>query len=100
MEAPPLSAKEGGVIRRGYDAALDELLRHHFHQQQRLDRPFPRPTRSSCTGINSLKVGYNQVHGYYIEITHTHGDRIPDNYELRQTLKNAERYVTPELKEY
>src|SRR5262249_57989909 len=52
------------------------------------------------TGINSLKVGFNQVHGYYIEVTHTHAAKIPPDYQRKQTLKNAERYYTPELKEY
>src|SRR5207247_2707786 len=52
------------------------------------------------TGINSLKVGFNQVFGYYIEITHTHAAKVPDGYQRKQTLKNAERYITPELKEY
>src|SRR5262249_16132114 len=52
------------------------------------------------TGINSLKVGFNQVFGYYIEITHTHGNKVPSDYQRKQTLKNAERYITPELKEY
>src|SRR5439155_16155269 len=52
------------------------------------------------TGIGSLKVGFNQVFGYYIEITHTHVSKIPPNYQRKQTLKNAERYITPELKEY
>src|SRR5439155_16231198 len=50
--------------------------------------------------INSLKVGFNQVFGYYIEITHTHAAKVPDGYQRKQTLKNAERYITPELKEY
>ena len=50
--------------------------------------------------IKSLKVGYNKVFGYYIEITHTHGDKVPDDYIRKQTLANAERYITPELKEY
>src|SRR5207248_10381373 len=52
------------------------------------------------TGINSLKVGFNKVFGYYIEITHTHAQKIPSDYQRKQTLKNAERYITPELKEY
>jgi DNA mismatch repair protein MutS len=98
VEAPPLSAKEGGVIRRGYDAALDELHAISTNGKDWIARF--QAEEITRTGINSLKVGYNQVHGYYIEITHTHGDRIPPNYERRQTLKNAERYVTPELKEY
>jgi DNA mismatch repair protein MutS len=96
VENPPLSAREGGVIRRGYDAELDEA--HALcsdgkgwiarYQAQEITR----------TGIGSLKVGFNEVHGYYIEVTHTHTARIPSDYQRRQTLKNAERYITPELK--
>ena len=62
--------------------------------------PAIRPRRSQRTGIPSLKVGFNKVFGYYIEITHAHGDKIPDHYIRKQTVKNAERYITPELKEY
>jgi DNA mismatch repair protein MutS len=98
VESPPISAKEGGVIRRGYDSALDEL--HTIATTGREWIARFQADEIARTGINSLKVGYNHVHGYYIEITHTHGSRVPDNYERRQTLKNAERYVTPELKEY
>ena len=98
VESPPLTAKEGGVIRRGYDAALDELHAITTNGKEWIARF--QAEEITRTGINSLKVGFNQVHGYYIEITHTHGSRVPSNYERRQTLKNAERYVTPELKEY
>src|SRR5205823_13698965 len=63
---------------------------------------FARFQTQECarTGINSLKVGFNKVFGYYIEVTHTHGHKIPTDYQRKQTLKNAERYITPELKEY
>ncbi len=98
VDAPPLTAKEGGVIRRGYDAALDEL--HAITRDGKEWIARFQADEITRTGISSLKVGFNQVFGYYIEITHTHGSRVPDNYERRQTLKNAERYVTPELKEY
>jgi DNA mismatch repair protein MutS len=98
VDSPPISAKEGGVIRCGYDAVLDEL--HAITRDGKDWIAKFQAAEITRTGINSLKVGYNQVHGYYIEVTHTHGSRVPDNYERRQTLKNAERYVTPELKEY
>ncbi len=98
VDAPPIGAKEGGVIRPGYDPVLDEL--HAITKDGKDWIARFQAAEITRTGINSLKVGYNQVHGYYIEITHTHGSRVPDNYERRQTLKNAERYVTPELKEY
>jgi DNA mismatch repair protein MutS len=98
MDSPPLTAKEGGVIRPGYDPVLDELHAITTHGKEWIARF--QAEEVVRTGINSLKVGFNQVHGYYIEITHTHGARVPSNYERRQTLKNAERYVTPELKEY
>ena len=98
VDSPPLTAKEGGVIRRGYDPVLDELHAITTNGKEWIARF--QAEEVVRTGINSLKVGFNQVHGYYIEITHTHGARVPSNYERRQTLKNAERYVTPELKEY
>ena len=95
---PPLALSDGGVIRKGYNAELDDLRSVAFsgkdwiaklQQQERLR-----------TGIPSLKVGYNNVFGYYIEITNTHKDKVPVDYIRKQTLTNAERYVTPELKEY
>ncbi|HEV8356428.1 MAG TPA: DNA mismatch repair protein MutS [Gemmatimonadales bacterium] len=97
-ERPPAALGDGGVIREGYDAALDESrsLREGGKQyiaslqQRERDR----------TGIPSLKVGYNKVFGYYLEITNAHSAKVPAGYERRQTLATAERYVTPELKEY
>jgi DNA mismatch repair protein MutS len=94
----PVALAEGGVIRPGYDQHLDELRslrdggRQYIASLQQRER--------ERTGIPSLKVGFNKVFGYYLEITHTHSDRVPLDYERRQTLATAERYVTSELKEY
>jgi DNA mismatch repair protein MutS len=95
---PPISPREGGVIRPGHDADLDEL-----HQIARGGKEWIARFQAdeiSRTGIASLKVGFNKVFGYYIEITHTHASKIPADYQRKQTLKNAERYITPELKAY
>jgi len=95
---PPQSLAEGGVIRRGHHASLDEL-RDIAHSGKSWIAELQRKERER-TGISSLKVGFNNVFGYYIEITHTHRERIPQDYIRKQTLTNAERFVTPELKEY
>jgi DNA mismatch repair protein MutS len=97
-EDPPVSAREGGVIRRGYDADLDELHQIASSGKEWIARF--QAEEITRTGIPSLKVGFNQVFGYYIEITHAHKNRIPADYQRKQTLKNAERYITPELKAY
>jgi DNA mismatch repair protein MutS len=97
-EDPPLSPREGGVIRQGYDAGLDELRATAGGGKDWIARY--QAEEVTRTGIPSLKVGFNQVFGYYIEVTHAHGHRIPENYQRKQTLKNAERYITPELKEH
>ncbi|HMV33953.1 MAG TPA: DNA mismatch repair protein MutS, partial [Gemmatimonadales bacterium] len=97
-ERPPAVLADGDVIRPGYDTGLDELrdLRDGGKQyiatlqQRERDR----------TGIPSLKVGFNKVFGYYLEITNAHAGKVPADYERRQTLAGAERYVTPELKDY
>jgi len=97
-EEPAASVRDGGVIADGYDAELDEL----------------RSIQSNCgaflldlearererTGIPNLRVEYNRVHGFFIEVTHAHSEKVPDDYRRRQTLKNAERYITPELKAF
>jgi DNA mismatch repair protein MutS len=98
VDDPPPTAKEGGILRRGYDAELDELHAIATSGKQWITQFQAREI--TRTGINSLKVGFNQVFGYYIEITHAHSHRIPTDYQRKQTLKNAERYITPELKEY
>ena len=94
----PVSASDGKFIRRGFDAELDSLtdlakggerwIAEYQHSQM------------EATGIPSIKVGYNKVFGYYLEVTNTHRDRIPPEFIRKQTLKNCERFITPELKEY
>ena len=95
---PPYNPKDGGVIREGFNADLDELRRLSREGKDWLAKY--QADEVMRTNIPSLKVGYNQVHGYYIEVTHAHVGKIPQDYQRRQTLKNAERYVTPQLKEY
>ena len=98
VDDPPASAREGGIIRAGHDAELDELHAIARGGKEWIARF--QAEEVTRTGINSLKVGFNQVFGYYIEITHAQAGKVPSNYQRKQTLKNAERYVTPELKEY
>ncbi|MFO0808456.1 MAG: DNA mismatch repair protein MutS [Gemmataceae bacterium] len=98
VDEPPLSAKEGELIRDGYSPELDDL--RGIARDGKLWLTRFQADEIARTGIPSLKVGYNQVFGYYIEITHAQGAKAPSNYTRKQTLKNAERYVTPELKEY
>jgi DNA mismatch repair protein MutS len=98
VDDPPLASREGGLIRAGFDAALDELREIAKGGKEWIARF--QAQEIARTGIGSLKVGFNKVFGYYIEITHTHASKIPDGYQRKQTLKNAERYITPELKEY
>ncbi len=95
---PPHTIKDGGIIREGYDATLDEL-RYISKNGKSWIANF-EAEEIARTGINSLKVGYNKVFGYYIEVTNTHKDNIPPIYIRKQTLKNAERFITPELKDY
>ncbi|MGL4944484.1 MAG: DNA mismatch repair protein MutS [Thermoguttaceae bacterium] len=94
----PLVRREGGIIRRGYDATLDEY-RDLAHGGKQWIASF-QAAEIARTGIPSLKVAFNRVFGYYIEITNTHRDKAPATYTRKQTLANAERYTTPELKEY
>lgn len=98
VENPPMSVKEGGIIKKGFNEELDELkytaengrqwLAEYEHQQ-RIE-----------TGIKTLKVGYNKVFGYFIEVTRTNSHLVPDSYQRKQTLANAERYFTDQLKHY
>jgi DNA mismatch repair protein MutS len=97
-DRPPQNLADGGVIRPGFDAELDQLRTLRDGGRQYLAALQERERER--TGIASLKVGYNKVFGYYLEVTHAHRARIPADYERRQTLTGAERYVTPELKEY
>jgi DNA mismatch repair protein MutS len=88
--------REGGVIADGYNAELDELRGLQTNAGEFLVALEARERER--TGIHNLKVEYNRVHGFYIEITNAHAEKVPDDYRRRQTLKNAERYITPELK--
>jgi DNA mismatch repair protein MutS len=95
-EDPPTEITEGGIIAPGYDDELDDL-----RETERSGREWVADLEArerERTGIDSLSVGYNQVHGYYIEVTKPNLDRVPDDYTRRQTLKNSERFYTPELK--
>ncbi|HEX4634295.1 MAG TPA: DNA mismatch repair protein MutS, partial [Gemmatimonadales bacterium] len=98
VDRPPAQLSEGDSIRGGYDAELDELKDARDGGKTYIAGLQARERER--TGIASLKVGFNKVFGYYLEITNTHRDRIPADYERRQTLTGAERYVTPELKEH
>jgi len=95
---PAALIRDGGVIAPGYDADLDELKSLNDNCGAFLVDMEARERERS--GISSLKVEYNKVHGFYIEVTHANVDKIPDDYRRRQTLKNAERYITPELKAF
>ncbi|MES2123480.1 MAG: DNA mismatch repair protein MutS [Gemmatimonadota bacterium] len=98
VERPPIAIVDGGVIAPGFDAELDELRDLRDNGKQSLAGIQQRERER--TGITSLKVAFNRVFGYYIEITNANAASVPADYERRQTLTNAERYVTPELKEY
>lgn len=97
VEDPPFALKEGGLIKEGYDPVLDEVkaaaregkdwVAHLENEERRR------------TGVKSLKVGFNRVFGYYIEVTKSNLSQVPDNYIRKQTLVNCERFITPELKE-
>jgi len=94
----PLSGRDGGFIRAGHSAELDALRKLATGGKQWIANY--QAQEAERTGIASLKVGFNKVFGYYIEVTHAHRDKVPEQYTRRQTVKNAERYVTAELKEY
>jgi DNA mismatch repair protein MutS len=97
-DEPSTVLREGGVIADGFDGELDEL---RAIQTNCGDFLLALETREKArTGIATLKVEYNRVHGFYIEVTRAHSEKVPDDYRRRQTLKNAERYITPELKTF
>ncbi len=93
---PPIEITEGGIIAEGYDDGLDDIRETARDGKQWIDDL--EASERDRTGIDSLKVGYNSVHGYYIEVTNPNLDSVPEHYQRRQTLKNSERFVTPELK--
>lgn len=98
VDMPPLLIRDGGVIAPGYHAELDEWRALASGARDYLDRLEQREREQ--LGIDTLKVGYNAVHGFYIQVSRGQSHRVPIHYTRRQTLKNAERYVIPELKEY
>jgi DNA mismatch repair protein MutS len=97
MPDPPLAAREGGIIRRGYNADLDQLHEDRTSGKDWMLQFQAKEIRD--TGIPSLKVGFTEGYGYYLEVTHTHRDKVPKHYTLHRSLKNANRYLTPELAE-
>ena len=98
IENPPVLIRDGGVLAAGYDSELDELRNLSQNADQFLLDLESRERER--TGIANLKVSYNRVHGYYIEISRLQSDKAPDDYIRRQTLKGAERFITPELKKF
>jgi len=98
VDQPPVDVRDGGLIRSHYDPELDALREEVRSIRSQLTAL--ESTERETTGISSLKVGYNRVFGYYIEVTRSHLDKVPDRYIRRQTLANSERYVTDELQGY
>ena len=98
VDSPPFSVREGGFIREGYDLELDELRSISHDSRQWIQEMETR--EKETTGIKSLKISFNKVFGYYIEVTHANTGAVPAHYTRKQTLVNAERYITPELKEF
>ncbi len=97
-DAPPLTLREGGIIKPGFDQGLDELIRTSQEGKDWIARLETK--EREATGINSLKVGFNKVFGYYIEVSKTHMKAVPAHYVRKQTLVNGERYITEDLKTY
>jgi DNA mismatch repair protein MutS len=98
VDEPPATLSTGGVIRPGFSAELDNILASSREAKSWVANLEKQERKR--TGIKSLKVGYNKVFGYYLEVTKANTDRVPEEYVRKQTLVNAERYITPELKEY
>jgi len=97
VDDPPMALKDGGIIRKGFDPALDELRSGATEGKDWIAQL--QKGESEKTGITSLKVRFNSVFGYFIEVTKTNLDKVPEHYTRKQTLANAERFITPELKE-
>ncbi|GAB6139767.1 DNA mismatch repair protein MutS [Methylosoma difficile] len=98
IDNPPVLIRDGGVLASGYHADLDELRNLSQNADQYLLDMENR--EKAATGISTLKVNYNRVHGFYIEISHLHAEKVPAHYTRKQTLKGAERYITQELKSF
>ena len=98
MDQPPATIMKGGFIKNGVDPSLDELRNISSGGKEYLTQL--QNKEAEITGISSLKIGYNNVYGYYLEVTHVHKNKVPVDWIRKQTLTTAERYITPELKEY
>jgi len=98
VDNPPALAIKGGMINSGVNTELDELRQIAYSGKSYLTRL--QQKEAEATGISSLKIGFNNVFGYYLEVTHAHKNKVPTEWIRKQTLTNAERYITPELKEY
>lgn len=98
VDEPPVSVSDGGLFREGYHEELDSLREIAAGGRSWIEKL--QASERERTGVASLKVGFNQVFGYYIEVSKTNLDRVPEEYTRKQTLANAERFITPELKEY
>ncbi|MGQ9799278.1 MAG: DNA mismatch repair protein MutS, partial [Ignavibacterium sp.] len=98
IDSPPASLTEGGIIKSGFSPELDELREIAFHGKEWISNL--QQKERERTGIPSLKVGFNNVFGYYIDISNAHKSKVPDDYIRKQTLVNSERYITPELKTF
>src|SRR5690606_25875832 len=98
LEDAPAQSNKGGMIKEGVSAELDDLRSISRNGKDYLLRI--QKKEAEQTGISSLKIAYNNVFGYYLEVTHAHKDKVPAEWVRKQTLTNAERYITPELKEY
>ncbi len=98
VDSPPLNVADGGIIKNGFSPELDELRDISLHGKDWIANL--QKSERERTGISSLKVNFNKVFGYYIEVSHTHKEKIPSDYIRKQTLVNAERFLTPELKAY
>jgi DNA mismatch repair protein MutS len=98
VDEPPATLNNIGIIRAGYAEELDNIINASRDAREWIKNLEAKERRR--TGISTIKVGFNKVFGYYLEVTHAHTSKVPDDYVRKQTLVNAERYITPELKEY
>ena len=98
IDTPPITASKGGIIKEGVNETLDDLKKIASGGKEYLINIQQR--EAEATGISSLKISYNNVFGYYLEVTNVHKNKVPNSWIRKQTLSNAERYITPELKEY
>ena len=98
IDSPPLSVADGGVMRTGFSVELDELRDISLHGKDWIANL--QKSEREKTGISSLKVSFNKVFGYYIDVSNAHKEKVPENYIRKQTIVNSERFITPELKDY